>query len=214
MISINITKSEAIKLVEKDGQLIRNLPKHYHFDKDVVLSAVKNNGYALFYASSELKNNFEIVMEAAKCKFFMIQDVSENLRDNKKIILTALSNNHVNLVFPYISARLRADIEVISIAVEKSLNSFFLINSNVYLTLNCWENLIKKTVNADSIFKEQLLYIENSRFKEKILQKIPAHLLLAGMTFNKIKEIEIEEEKKDLLYNMNIELSLIHKNKL
>ena len=49
--------------------------KHVHIvsDKEFMLEAVMNNGYALNYASDEVKQDPEIVMEALKCNGFVLK---------------------------------------------------------------------------------------------------------------------------------------------
>ena len=47
-----------------------NLEKYTKFqnDKEVVLAAVQQNGYALYYASKELKDNKEVLLTAVQNK--------------------------------------------------------------------------------------------------------------------------------------------------
>ncbi|WP_064581203.1 DUF4116 domain-containing protein [Streptobacillus moniliformis] len=52
-------------------------------NKDFVLEAVKNNGWALEYASKELKNDKEAVMAAVKQNGDALQFASERLRNNE-----------------------------------------------------------------------------------------------------------------------------------
>ena len=43
-----MNKDEAIKIITKDGEKLKILPDEFKKDRDVVLAAVKNNGWALF----------------------------------------------------------------------------------------------------------------------------------------------------------------------
>jgi len=50
-----MNKKEALKIVQKDGYELENLPAHFKKDKEIVLEAVKQNSYALRYADPILK---------------------------------------------------------------------------------------------------------------------------------------------------------------
>jgi hypothetical protein len=51
-------------------------------DKDVVLEAVKQNDYALYYASEQLKNDKDIVLEAVKQDGDAIRYASDELQND------------------------------------------------------------------------------------------------------------------------------------
>ncbi len=46
------------------GLLLENASEEFKSDREVVLAAVKNNGWALVYASDELRADRELVMAA------------------------------------------------------------------------------------------------------------------------------------------------------
>ena len=54
-------------------------------DKEVVLKAVKKNGFSLKYASEELKKDKEVVLEAVKQNGHSLQYASEELKKDKEI---------------------------------------------------------------------------------------------------------------------------------
>jgi hypothetical protein len=58
-----ITKETALLMVEKNIQNLKIL-KQYYSDFDVMLKAVKIDGLSISYASSELRNDPEIVLAA------------------------------------------------------------------------------------------------------------------------------------------------------
>ena len=58
-----------------------------------MVTAVKNIGYALEYASEQLESNFNIVMEVIKQCGWALKYASKELRGNKEIVLAALKNN-------------------------------------------------------------------------------------------------------------------------
>ena len=57
------------------------------------MAAVKSIGYALEYASDQLKSEFNIVMEAIKQCGWALKYASKGLRGNKEIVLAAHKHN-------------------------------------------------------------------------------------------------------------------------
>jgi hypothetical protein len=55
-------------------------------DKEVVLVAIGENGYALKYASKELQNNKEVVIEAVRENYLAFQFASEELQKDEDVI--------------------------------------------------------------------------------------------------------------------------------
>ena len=87
-------KKEALKLVQKSGYELENLPEEFKKDKDIVLEAVKQNGRALEYAVGSLKKDKEIVLEAVKSSGRSFDYVDESLKKDKDIILEAVKQYH------------------------------------------------------------------------------------------------------------------------
>lgn len=58
-----ITKEQVIERVKKDGRDLRKVFKEFRNDKDVVITAVKENNIAFHWASDELKNDEEFIKE-------------------------------------------------------------------------------------------------------------------------------------------------------
>ena len=50
------------------------------------MEAVKNYGSSLYYASEELRNNAEIVIEAIKNNGMALKYASDELKNNEKIV--------------------------------------------------------------------------------------------------------------------------------
>ena len=59
-------------------------------NEEVVLIAVKENGFALEFASKRLQNKKEIVIEAVKEDCEALYYASEELRDDPEIVLIAM----------------------------------------------------------------------------------------------------------------------------
>ncbi|KAG2388595.1 hypothetical protein C9374_000034 [Naegleria lovaniensis] len=56
-------------------------PSFVCYDKDIMLEAVKKDGYALIFASKELQNDPELVMEALKCNGYVSEYSDEFYRE-------------------------------------------------------------------------------------------------------------------------------------
>lgn len=74
-------------------------------DKEVVLAAVKNQGFTLKFASERLQDDKEVVLATVKTSFSALQFVSERLQDDEEVVLIAMKNSIFALQLA--SARLR-----------------------------------------------------------------------------------------------------------
>ncbi len=110
------TKEEALNNIskmnfsDKEFDLFRN-------DKEVVLEAVKQGGWALEYTSDELKNDKEVVLEAVKQNGHALYFASKRLRDDKEVVLEAVKQDAMAL--EYTSDELKNDKEVVLEAVKQ-----------------------------------------------------------------------------------------------
>ena len=75
-------------------------------DKDVVIESVNNYG-SLCWASEEIRNNREIVMEAVKNNGYEIQYASNDLKNDKDLVITALKEN--KMAFAYIGKDIKEE---------------------------------------------------------------------------------------------------------
>lgn len=87
-----MTKEEAIEQINKDIWSFRSMSE-FHNDRDVILAAVKIDGFNLRFASDELINDFEIVQAAVRQNGKAIQYASDELKNNREIAIEALKNN-------------------------------------------------------------------------------------------------------------------------
>ena len=72
----------------------------------VILAAVKSNGYALEYASPELRNNKDVVMTAVQNDGHALQFASEELRSDIDVVLAAVQRSG-DWMLEYTSKELR-----------------------------------------------------------------------------------------------------------
>ena len=67
----------------------KEYPEELRSDKEVVLEVVKQDGFALEYASEELRSDKEFVLEAIKKSGFALEYASEALQNDPEIIALA-----------------------------------------------------------------------------------------------------------------------------
>jgi hypothetical protein len=85
-------------------------------DKEVVLAALSQNGYALQYASDTLKNDKEVVLAAVFRDGRSLQFASAAVNNDKNVVLAAMSCNATAL--GYATDAMKNDKEVVMTAVS------------------------------------------------------------------------------------------------
>jgi hypothetical protein len=76
--------------------------------KEIVLEAVKHNGYALGYASKKLQNDREVVLEAVREAGDALKYASEELQNDREVVLKALKDTRY--AFEYASDSIQYEI--------------------------------------------------------------------------------------------------------
>ena len=87
------------------------LPTINWSNKEVVLAAVTHNGFAIRFASEELKVDIEVVMAAVTQNGFALRYVSEELKADIEVVMASITNNGSALRFA--SEALQGDKEVV-----------------------------------------------------------------------------------------------------
>ena len=78
-------------------------------DKEIVLIAVKNDGYALEYADESFKKDKEIVLIAVKQYGRNLEYADDSLKKDKEIVLEAAKTDPLAIKFADISLRKKID---------------------------------------------------------------------------------------------------------
>ena len=65
---------------------LKDMDAHLRDDKDIVLEAVKQNGWVLYYASQRLKDDKDIILEAVKQDYLALEYASERLQNDSDIL--------------------------------------------------------------------------------------------------------------------------------
>ncbi len=85
-------------------------------DREVVLEAVKSDGYALEYVDKSFKKDREIVLELVKSNGSALEYTDESLRRDREIVLEAVKSN--GWVLLYADKSFRKDREIVLEAVK------------------------------------------------------------------------------------------------
>ena len=145
-------------------------PNHdiYWKKKDFVLKAVKNNNWALNYASKELKNDKEVVLEAIKKSGHSLTFASEKLRDDKEFVLEAVKNN---LSLYWVCDKLRNDKEIVHCAIKINGNNFRYASKELKNNKKIITLVFKRLHYIDYLKYKKTKDIVEIQFNKKFLKK-------------------------------------------
>lgn len=114
-----MTKEEAKALFRNANVQLRDLSDACKSDKEVVGYAIsREGGYALYYASEELKNDRELVLASVRDKGRMLRHLPEQMRGDPEVVMAAVENDPGAII--YASANCRSLDEIVHIAVQKN----------------------------------------------------------------------------------------------
>jgi hypothetical protein len=166
-----LSKEMVINEVQRRGKSLRHSsPKYWKGDEEVVLAAVSNDGFALAYASNELKNNKRIVLAAVHNKGRALMCASIELKSDEEVVLAAVENDGLSLLhavdgmkackrvalvavkqnglaLSYVSATLKGDIDV-CIAAAKQNKRALRYSARSLL----WTNIRARLLSTDKGF--------------------------------------------------------------
>ena len=83
-------------------------------DKEAVLAAVKEDGWALGHASVALQNDKEVVLTAVQNDGYALEYASNALRNDKEVVLAAVQNDTDGEALRFASEALQVDPEMVS----------------------------------------------------------------------------------------------------
>ena len=129
----------------QDGWALGFASAELKSDKEVVLAAVAQNGDALVHASVDLKSDKEVVLAAVAQYGYALGYASAELNNDKEVVLAAVAQNGCAL--KHASAKLRNAKEVVLAAVAQ--NGFALELS--WLTRGEFRSFVRPRVVAHHI---------------------------------------------------------------
>ena len=191
------SKEQVLKIVKQNGFALEYASEELKNDKEIVLEVVKQNGYALKYASKELKNDKEVVLEAVKQNGYALRFVSETLKNDKQIVLISVRQNGNAL--HYASEILKNDKEVVLISVKQDGYAIYfasetLKNNKEFILMSVKENIfLYRFTNPHLTGKEFNELFPNT----KLRKKIHSNMTNKGFTFKIGINKDINEFKTD-----------------
>ena len=114
-------KKEALKIVKKNCNKLENLPTQFKKDKEIVLEAVKKDGFAFIYADESLQKDKKFILEVLKLDINAPRFADESLQKDREIILEGVKRWGI-LFLEYASDNLKRDKNFISKAKKFSKN--------------------------------------------------------------------------------------------
>ena len=142
----------------------------YTDDKEVVMAAVKNHGYALEFASPSLKKDKEVVMSAVRNDGSAIQFASGQLRFDHEVIKASFKNNMYALFYHHVMNNK----ELVLAAVRQMGSVIHHIPRHFLQDRDIICAAIKENGNLIRFFKEDpilLFYAKHSKHPKKLTPK-------------------------------------------
>ena len=115
-----LNKEIVLAAVTQNGFALEYAPELQN-DKEIVLEAVQQNGLALQYASENLRKDTDFMLAAVKQNVSMLRYVSEDLKGNTDFMLAAVKQNGEALA--YASDELRNDPKIMFNALTTPSNT-------------------------------------------------------------------------------------------
>ena len=117
-------KNTAIEKIKKNPLALRFASSELKNDKEVVMTAVGKFGFGdcVRHASDNLKNDREVVMTAVKNNGLALKLLSDKFKDDKEVVMCSVSSRSGALEFA--SDRLKDDHEIVITAMENNKSAF------------------------------------------------------------------------------------------
>jgi hypothetical protein len=152
-------KEVVLKAVAQDGYALRYADESLRKDKEVVLKAVAQDGYALEYADESLRKDKEVVLKAVGKHGYVLMYADEILRKDKEVVLKAVAQE--GMALEDADESLKGDKDFVEIASK----------SNIF---------IRKYINKGKMTGRQL----NELYPGiKLRKKIPENMIEDGFEY-------------------------------
>ena len=162
-----LTKTKLIKLLRTikrfKPEFLRasDVDPKFLSDPEVMIAAVKSNGYALEYASEELRGDKEVVLEAVKENGRALQFASYELRADKDVVMEAVKQSGLALEFATkfsASYEVRGDEDVVMEAVKQDGLALEFASEELKEKRNIAFEAMKNDLAACRLFGRALVY--------------------------------------------------------
>ena len=111
----NDYKELVLTAVTQDGWVLQYASEELRADREVVMAAVQQNGWALEFASAELQADRDVVLVAGG---YALQYASVALKADRDVVITAVAQQ--GWALEYASAELKADRDVVMAAIKQN----------------------------------------------------------------------------------------------
>lgn len=97
-IIFNLNKKQIIDVLKTGKKLPQDAALLWKDDKDVMLTAIKQDPYVLLWVSQRLKKDKDVVLAAIEQQGQLLMYASDILKDNEDVVSAAIKNNPLALV--------------------------------------------------------------------------------------------------------------------
>ena len=112
-------KDETLYLIKTKKYTLDEVDSVLRNDKEIVISALSQDGDALRYASLELQNNIDVVKIAIENNYRALAYASNSIKNNRELILDAVVKN--GTILEYASSELQNDKDIVLLAVQQDV---------------------------------------------------------------------------------------------
>ena len=186
-------KEIILEAVKQNGYMLQETSEELRSDRIIVLVAVEQNGGALQYASEELKNDIEIVQTALKnCKWdidYILKNVGKELWNNTEFVSSVV--NKYGLALQYASEELRSDRIIVLAAVKQNGGALEYASEELKNDIEIVQTALKNCKwDIDHILKNVGKELwNNTEFVSSVVNKYGLALQYAGVELRKDREI-------------------------
>ncbi|MFZ2719188.1 MAG: DUF4116 domain-containing protein [Candidatus Absconditicoccaceae bacterium] len=117
-----------LSAVKKNGYNIKYASEKLKDNKEMVLAAINENPHALEYVSDRLKDDENIVLQAIVSNGYAFKHASEKLKNNKNFILSIIEKTKTSEIFTNIGNKLRDDKEIFLEFISRGGSTFYVLN--------------------------------------------------------------------------------------
>ncbi len=141
-------------------------------DEQLMMDVVNINGYMLLHGTNQIRDNKKIVIEAVKNYGLALQFASKRLRNDRSVVTEAVKQNGFSIQFA--SSSLKKDFQLIKTALKAPLQEFYSKNgklrnilSNMLITMSKYSLVV--TDYTLSVYQD-LQHVPKTRHCNELLQ--------------------------------------------
>lgn len=184
-------KKDVLDVVKINGCSLQYASDELKDDYEIVLEACRREGYNLKYASERLRTNENIVLFASRNDGWALQYASEILKDNKSFILKS-SKQDGFYTLQYASDRLKKDKEVILEACQNNKSAFILVPIDI--KESDFGRVLKYKLESSNFNKDDFIE-RNPKFFEDALVKINDYSISFGDALTYVSDEDLRDTK-------------------